>query len=226
MNIELEAGKTYILSIEYSNGPCDYTVSIGVPNPMKDATGSIQISGSLTYKGQKDRYQYTASTDGTYRFSSDLSAGGKVQVRISGENGNFLDDATNALSIELEAGKTYVLSVEYSNGPCDYTVSIGVPNPIKDVTGSSYISGNLTYKDQKDKYYYTAAASGTYQFRTELTVEGKVLVRISGENGNSINTGNNSLSIDLEANKTYILSIEYLSGPCGYGVSIEQQPIA
>ncbi|MBM6872031.1 hypothetical protein, partial [Pseudoflavonifractor phocaeensis] len=98
MNIELEAGKTYILSIEYSNGPCDYTVSIGVPNPVEDATGSTQISGSLTYKGQEDRYQYTAPTSGIYRFSTDLSAGGEVRVRISGENDKSLDDATNSLN--------------------------------------------------------------------------------------------------------------------------------
>ena len=220
LTIDLEAGKTYILSIEYQNDPCDYTVNIGVPMATVDITGSTSASGSITYKDQKDRYRYTALTGGTYRFSTDLSAGGAVRVRISGENNRSIDSGTNALTIDLEQGKTYILSIEYQNDPCDYTVNIGVPIPLSDISGETSVSGQITFQDQKNRYYYTAPVSGTYRFDANLSAGGQVRVRISGENGNSINYGTNALTIDLEAGKTYILGIEYRNGPCDYVVSI------
>ena len=220
LTIELEAGKTYILSVEYRTGLCDYTVNIGVPIPITDISSEGCISGSITYQDQKDKFYYTAPTSGTYHFDTDLSAGGGVYVRISGENGNSLNYASDALTIDLEAGKTYILSVEYRTGSCDYTVNIGIPIPITNISGESYISGSITYQDQKDKYYYTAPTSGTYHFDTDLSAGGGVYVRISGENGNSLNYGSNALTIELEAGKTYILSVEYRTGSCNYEVFI------
>ncbi|MBD5554505.1 MAG: hypothetical protein HDQ95_03935 [Roseburia sp.] len=220
LTIDLEVGKKYILSIEYQRGPCDYTVNIGVPMATVDITGSTAVSGSITYQDQKDHYRYTAPTSGTYRFSTDLSAGGEVRVRISGENNRSIDSGTNALTIDLEAGKTYILGIEYRNGPCDYTVNIGVPIPISDISAETSISGQITFQDQKNRYYYTAPTSGTYRFDTNRSAGGQVRVRISGENGNSINYEINALTIDLEAGKTYILGIEYRNGSCDYIVNI------
>ncbi len=216
LTIDLDAGKTYILSVEYRNGPCDYTVHIGVPIAILDITGNTSVTGNIAFQDQKNRYYYTAPTSGTYRFDSNLSAGGEVRVRISGKNGNSIHDGTNALTIDLEAGKTYILSVEYRNGPCDYDIRIGVPIPITNITGRSSVSGNITYQDQTDKYYYTPSVSGTYCFRTNLSAGGEVRIRISGENGNSLNYGTNTLTMNLEAGKTYILSVEYRNAPCSY----------
>ena len=112
------------------------------------------------------------------------------------------------------------MSIEYRNGPCDYTVNIGVPSAITNITGKSLVSGSITYQDQKDRYLYTASTSGTYHFDTNLSTGGEVRVHISGENGNSINYRDNALAIDLEAGKTYILSIEYRNIFCGYEVYI------
>ena len=220
LTIDLEAGKTYILSAEYRNGPCDYTINIGTPIAVTDITGKHSISGSITYQDQKDKYRYTAPTSGTYRFDTNLSAGGEVRVRISGENGESLNYSTNGLTIDLEAGKTYILSAEYRNSPCDYTINIGTPIAVTDITGKSSISGSITYQDQKDKYHYTAPTSGTYRFDTNLSAGGEVRIRISGENGKSLNYGTNGLTIDLEAGKTYILSAEYRNGPCDYTINI------
>lgn len=223
LTIDLDAKKTYILSVEYRNAPCDYTVNIGVPISISDKTGKTSISGKITYQDQKDQYRYTTSTSGTYRFDTNLSAAGEVRVQIFGENGKSINYGINSLTIELEAGKTYILSVEYRNGPCDYDISIGVPIPITNITGYSSVSGNITYQDQKDKYYYTAPVSGTYCFNTNLSAGGEVRIRISGENGNSLNYGTNTLTMNLEGGKTYILSVEYRNAPCSYIVLLELQ---
>lgn len=210
------------MSVEYRNGPCDYIIKIGVPNELADVTGSTSVSGSITYQDQNDQYRYVAPVSGRYRFDSDLSAGGSVKIRISGENGNSLSSSTNALTINLEAGKTYILSVEYRDVPCDYTVNIGVPIAVTDITEEGYISGCIRYRDQTDRYLYTAPDTGTYRFSTDLDAGGKVKVRIGGENGNSIKYAINDLSVNLEEGKTYMLSVEYENGPCFYEVFIEE----
>lgn len=220
LTINLEAGKTYMLSVEYRNGTCDYTVNIGVPIPMNDISGTSSISGSITYQDQKDKYYYTAPVTGTYRFDTNLSSGGSVIIRISGENDKSIDYNYDALSIDLEEGKKYILSAEYRNGVCDYTITIGVPIPIIDISDNpSSVTGSITYRDQKDKYYYTAPVTGTYRFDTNLSSGGSVIVRISGENGKSIDYNYDALTINLEANKKYILSIEYRNSTCDYIIS-------
>lgn len=220
LTIDLEEGKTYLLGIEYMNGACDYNVSIGIPSEITDITGSTLIEGNIVYQDQINKYQYTASVSGTYRMDADVSAGGEVRLRISGENENSINYATNGLTIDLEKGKTYILSVEYLNGPCDYAVAIGVPIPITDVEGNGPLYGSITYQDQRDKYRYTAPVSGTYRLDTDLSSGGEIRIRISGENENSINYGTNGLTIDLEKGETYIISAEYINGTCDYIISI------
>ena len=122
----MEKGKTYILNVEYYNGSCEYIINIGVPIAVTDITGNTAVSGNLTYQDQKDRYRYTAPVSGTYRFDANLSAGGEVRVRVSGENGNSLKSSSNGLTIDLEKEKTYILSVEYINNPCAYEIFIDI----------------------------------------------------------------------------------------------------
>ena len=220
VTIYLEAGETYILDIEYQKAVCDYVINIGVPVEVTDITGKTSASGSITYQDQKDRYRYMASVSGTYRFDTNLSAGGEVRVRISGENGKSLIDRTNGVTINLEAGETYILSIEYQKAVCDYVINIGIPVEVTDITGKTSASGSITYQDQKDRYRYTAPVSGTYHFDTNLSAGGEVRVRISGENGKSLIDRTNGLTVNLEAGETYILAIEYQKVVCDYSINI------
>lgn len=220
LTIDLESEKNYILSIEYRNGECDYKLNIGEPISITDITNNSSVVGSIKYKDQKDRYYYTAQVSGTYRFSTDLSSGGSAYVRISGQNGNSIKWGYDALTIDLESGKTYILSIEYRDGKCDYEIDIGVPISITDITNNSSVKGSIKYKDQKDRYYYTAQVSGTYIIDTNLSAGGSVYVRVSGENGNSINRGYDKLSIKLEEGKNYILSVEFRNVLCDYVMTI------
>ena len=220
MTVTLEADKTYLFNIAYENGPCEYTVMVGVPNSIKEISGDGPIYGSITYKNQEDRYLYTVPVSGTYRFDTDLSAGGEVIVNLYGENGNYIASNWNNLTRDLESGKIYILSIEYKNGVCDYIVNIGVPREVIDIDESDVIVGSITYKRQKDRYRYTAPVDGTYYFETDLSAGGEVMVNLHGENGNYIASARNNLSRKLEAGKTYILSIEYQKGSCDYEVYI------
>ncbi len=228
LTVDLTAGKTYILSIGYRNGPCDYQISIGVPKEVQDITGASVVPGRITYRGQNDNYRYTAPVSGTYRFDIKVDAAAKVNVQINGENGNSIKDGVNVLNIDLEAGKTYLLSVEYNNGPSDYEIHLGVPQPIRDIMENTSVSGSMVYRNQKDRYRYTALTSGTYRFDTVLSSGGQVDVRISGQNGQSIKEVANGLTIELVSGETYILSVEYRNAPCDYvlNIGVPMEPIS
>ena len=191
-----------------------------VTNPIKDITGLSSVSNKIEYKNQIIKYYYTAPITGTYCFESILDPKETVRVRISGENEKSIDSNLNALTINLEEGKKYILSIEYNADVCDYTVNIYVPDPIKDITGLSSVSNKIEYKNQKIKYYYTAPITGTYRFESILGPKEAVRVRISGENKKSIHSNLNALTIDLEEGKKYILSIEYNTDICDYTVNI------
>ena len=202
------------------NNPTESQEPIAYQNYIEDISDKVSFNGSLIAEDQKDNYRYIPLIDGVYRFDTNLSSGGSVIVRISGENDKSIDYNYDALSIDLEAGKKYILSTEYRNGVCDYTVSIGIPIPIVDISDNpSSVTGNITYRDQKDKYYYTAPVTGTYRFDTNLSSGGSVIVRVSGENGKSIDYNYDALTINLESNKKYILSIEYRNSTCDYAIS-------
>ena len=89
------------------------------------------------------------------------------------------------------------------------------------ITEDDFIGGSITYRDQKDRYYYMAPYTGTYIFDTEVSTDANVNVRISGENEKSLKSGIDKLRVDLEEGKLYILSIEYKNGFGEYEVYME-----
>ena len=54
-----------------------------------------------------------------------------------------------------------------------------------------------------------------------MSNDADVRVRVSGENGKTLNSNTNGVRIEMEEGKLYILSIEYKNGFCEYEVYIE-----
>jgi len=116
--------KTQQTNNKQSNLDTDSKTQKNTINYLSDISKNKSVNGSITYQDQKDSYQYTAPVTGTYRFDTNLSAGGKVKLVINGENGDYIDSNINNLTINLEANKTYILVVEYYSNICDYDVDI------------------------------------------------------------------------------------------------------
>lgn len=225
LSVDLNAGTVYILRVEYDSSPRDYTVRIGIPKAVSDITGQTSVSGSVTYRGQVDQYLYTAPLDGTYLFDTGLGWNETVWVEISNEYGGQISRNTSSVLADLTGGTTYILRVEYASSPQNYTVQIGIPKPVSDITGLEYVTGGLTYRGQKDRYLYTAPVDGSYLFDTGLGFNGGVYLEIGDENGTRINRHMPTLTVDLKGGTTYMLSVyrENNSTPCDYTVSIEIQ---
>lgn len=220
---ELEAGKSYIVSVRYGNKPTDYSVSIGVPNPVTDVSGQASVSGSLTYRNQCDGYTYTAPVDGVYRFDSGRDFGA-LSVDVRNAQGTVISKGSTSAEATLEAGKTYTLSVSHTHNLLDYTILFYIPQPVTDITAQSGVSGTLTYYGQRDEYTYLPPADGSYCFDTGVGYGG-VSMELTDQTGRRVDRGSCSLTVSLRAGEVYTLSVykEYANLPMEYTISVSAQ---
>lgn len=174
---------------------------------LEDISGQTSVSGSVLEKGRKDQYLYTPSVDGIYLFETGLSFNSAVWVEVDHLHGGKVQRNTSRVSVDLTAGKTYILTVEYVSTPQDYTVEISVPNPVEDITGLSSVSGQLTYYSQRNRYLYTAPADGTYQLGTGLGFNAGIWIEVGDEKGRMIKRMVPTLTIDLTGGRTYTVSV-------------------
>ena len=219
LNLKLTAGETYTLKIRMKKS-CDYTLSVGIPTEETDVSGMNSFGGQMLYYGQEDRFWYTAGVSGTYRIETDCSSGGKVGIEVRGENEAVLKSSTDHLSVTLEENKKYLFVIRYKNA-CTYTAQLGVPTPVQDITDEMYVSGEITYVDQADRYQFTAEYEGQYEFSSTTDDGVTVQLAIEGENGSVLKEQRRRLSVELSEGKTYILRVRYASGLGGYEVDIE-----
>lgn len=220
---ELEAGKTYLVRVKYGSRPTDYTIEIGVPNPVTDVSGQISVSGSITYREQIDIYTYTAPVSGVYLFDSGLSYSA-LSVSVKNAQGETISRDSSSAHATLEEGKCYTLLVACTTSLLDYTVQFYTPQPIFDITAQSAASGMLTYQYQRDQYTYVPPADGRYCFDTGVSYGG-VSMEVKDQAGRRVDGGRNALTVSLRAGELYTLSVfqEYMSLPAEYTVSVTAQ---
>lgn len=225
--VELKEGETYAIIVKQFSGYLDYTINIGVPNAIVNIE-SNSFSGNLAYTGQLDRYTYTAPTTGKYRFDF-------VSDNVQNDYRFYAYAADNTLlaseyytrggkTIDLIAGETYRIEIKQSSGIEKYTINIGIPNIISNIEGNS-ITGNLTYKDQEDRYTYTAPTTGNYTFNFE-TNDASTDYRFyifSSNNAQIVSKyySNKKASVQLEAGQVYTIKIRYSSGFPLYQIGID-----
>lgn len=110
------------------------------------------FSGSITYEGQEDDYQYYASRTGTYHFDFDISdVNNYFSFYMSDSVGKEIADTygypDSGCSVYLEQGQVYDIQIQECNGLLDYYhINIGIPNEEQTVK-DNLIEGTITYVD-------------------------------------------------------------------------------
>ena len=132
------------------------------------------ISGTFSAEDEKIIYTYKAPVYGKYRFDLDIDnvnysysisiKDSKNAKLSSGSSGS----SSKGITVTLEKDYTYTIEIIQDYGLCSYSISIGVPNTPKTVSGTE-ISGSITYTDQSDTYYYTANVDGYYRFDLDIS---------------------------------------------------------
>ncbi len=224
--VELESGESYEIHLSQDESFADYTVNIGIPNPVQSITGDT-VSGSIDFIGKTDTYTFTPSISGMHNFAftlSDATMSGKFSIYNSKNacvtDGNFSDG--DNFSAELESEQTYTVCISYKSGFADYGIAISRPNPIKTVSGN-VISGNLSYPKQTDSYLYTAPITGRYNLDFNLGGNASMSFSVLGANGSSVfsrDVKDGNYTLELVQGNTYTMSAKYKNSNVGYNLTV------
>lgn len=106
-NFDLTAGKTYTVEIGYYLENTPYSVNVYAPSETEDISGSVSVTGKLTFKGEVKTYRYTCVEDGQYVFD----AGDDLMIKVEDSAGNYVGEGNPKATVVLKAGNMYTIKV-------------------------------------------------------------------------------------------------------------------
>ena len=196
----------------------------------------ITYKSSITYKGQKDEYAYTAQNDGLVRIDiSELKSGIYVDLYVYdrlGEEVVFRDYCKNNSGVSIpkaKAGDTYRIQVRYNNEFGDYVLTIGQPKPVIDVTSFKEVRDSIQYTEQYNYYTFTPSVDGLYRFdlnnmQSDFYVRLYLYDRLGYEVSAHEYCANNVITgTNLKAGEEYKIAVEYVRGFGDYSLVIGRQ---
>lgn len=232
VTITLTAGQIYSVIINQSTGYDSYVLSIGPQKPTLDISTYAVITDSIEFANQTNNYLYTANVSGIHRFQiKQINSGIKVSIYVYDAAGYTLNYNTSigldsGVTVTLDKGKTYSIVIKQATGYNSYTMSIGSPKEVINISGYDIVNDSIQFYDQENIYTYTPTVSGSYRLSLGNVVSGvKISVYIYDDADYRINyaTGMSnigSLSASLEANRTYVIIAKHSSNYGSYSLSI------
>lgn len=229
---DLEEGETYKISVIQEYGFSPYILTVGHQKERLDISNNTLVNDSLEFTDQKNRYEIAPEISGRYRFEfSELMNNSKASIYIFNRLGEQISSAYggngNGITIDLEEGETYKISVVQEYGFSPYTLIVGHQKERIDITNYDLVKDKLEYTDQKNRYSFTPTVGGTHEFIfSDMGDNGKASIYIFNRLGEQINSaygGNgNGIKMNLEAGETYNISVvqEYNFTP--YTINIER----
>lgn len=232
IDVQLESGKQYVVSVYQDDDFADYTMTIGHQQQRLDASGYSKVNDRTFYTNQINCYDFVPTVSGVYRFDFTLMSGVVLEFYVRdylNSTVKYSSYMTNGygINVTLTAGERYTLYVYQDEDLADYTMSIGYPKAISNVAVGSTINGSLTYTGQEDRYRITASSSG------------KISLSVSGLNGavielyvyDELNTkitydsyciNGDTLTFNATAGKVYTVYVCQDSGLTPYNISIKK----
>ena len=168
VTVELIKGQEYRIEVRQRRGLVEYEIVIHTPSEIFNITSNI-VDGSITFTDQRDRYTFTAPLTGTYRFDFWRNSVNYDYTFIMWDSRDVIEAQRNAshpdggITVDLIEGEEYRIEVRHRRGLVVYEITINKPNEIYRVTNNT-INGSITFTDQRNRYTFTAPATGNYRF--------------------------------------------------------------
>ena len=197
-----------------------------------DITDYTLVADSTMYSYQTNNYSFTAKENGVYRFQIDqINNGITVDMYVYDAAGYIVDRNINigqysGVTVTLDAGKTYTVVIKQSSNYGAYTMSVGSQKKSIDISAYNLVKDSIQYSNQENNYVFRPSRSGSFTFRVDDVVSGMAVSIYVYDDANylidsytDMNSGN-TLSVDLEANKTYHVQVKYSSNYGTYTLSV------
>lgn len=130
MEVDLEAGETYTLTVEACRGCVPYAFAITGPKEAADVSGFDLISDSFSFDGQENVYVYAPAYTGVHRLAvASAESGFSVGVSVYDALGHRLAmnssmDQNDSITVSLVGGEKYTIKAVYYNSCGNYTLSV------------------------------------------------------------------------------------------------------
>lgn len=188
---------------------------------------SNNISGQFDNSFSQQKYSFTASVTGKYRFDFDIdNIKNNYKFSIIDSKGNVLKNTNyyaKGTTVELNEGNTYTVTITKDEGNPQYIIYIGSPQALKSISDNQF-AGSIKYIDQEDAYTYIAPTTGIYGIKFEINdVQQYYGYSIYDSKNAKVKSGNSSIkqtSVELKAGEKYSIMISQKEGLVNYKVSL------
>lgn len=224
--VDLDAGETYNFQIRQDEGFGSYVLSIGFQKETVDITGVTTVYDSIEYTNQKNVYTFTAPVTGRYHFElSEYKNGVGFRMMMWDKlEYNIMDSWNGSATVNLDAGEVYSLQIRQDKGFYSYKLSIGSQKRYVDITGYDAVADAITFKDQKNVYFFTPSEAGEYTFFLtgyNANCSFKLMVWDDYEK-NMMDTYSGKGTLSLEGGITYEIQVRQNENLGSYELHVEK----
>lgn len=219
----------YTIEISHSSGTGSYEFTVGHQKESVNINSFGTINDSVEYEDQVNNYEFVPDETGLYRFDfSDMMYDTEItfaiydhlntpvkKAGVRGEQGLTVDGLT--------AGEKYKISVSQASGLTQYTINIGRQRAVRSIETGQKISDSIQFVDQRNLYTFVPDETRTYTITGNKSDWNEWYLKAYDENNTPLelkNTGDQQVSLELEAGEKYTISCYYREKFIEYSFSI------
>lgn len=235
--IALEPDSNFELVVSRNSGKKGAAyIKLGLPAKSEDFTDFVkseeadilEINDSVVFAGQKNVYTFTAEKNGVYAFVLGNAVPDRVRFSVVSE-GIPLNAGTagqgDCFTQELEAGKSYAVTIQQISGRGKYTLALHRPKDTIDLGTFKEVTDSLEYKTQQNVYAFTPPVAGPYGFGISVpdNADGQKHVTLAlYEDGRlcQISEAGEAFTCDLKANVAYAIVVSYVNTLTPYTLEV------
>lgn len=167
--VELKGGETYTFYVFPMVKTGAFTLKFHNARETVDISSYTEINDEITYKDQQNKYTFTPKNSGGHCFSiGKLYGNSAVQLIITDDYDKTvakedIDSEGGSVRANLEEGKEYTVLVKQRTGTSKYTLSVGNPNPMVDISGFETVKDTMRFAGQENQYWLTPSDRGNYR---------------------------------------------------------------
>ena len=232
---DLKAGRRYYVVVQQASGYTPYTLKIGTQQDTVDINGADSIDGKIEFTDQVNKYSFSPTINGTYRFEiNDLYAEKRISMYITDEGdgivkqNTWIQNGDGITTDQLRANHQYTILIKQAQGLSRYTLKIGYQTETKYIYDNSVEIGAITFKEQVNYYSFTPSIAKQYRFELSDIQSGKkVSMFISDHGGGDLETntwignGEGISTERLKAGEEYFIKVAYADGFTPYTLTVE-----
>ncbi len=232
--VDLQANEAYRVVVTHYSQTGDYTVKVGQKKPTIDLANYNVVNDSMEHENQQNTYTFVPSYNGNYRFDfTNVRSGFKMSIYVNdslgyevGRTRNFSNN--EGITVNLNAGETYTLTVCRESGVGDYSMNIGRQTATSTLSLGKVAEDTIDFRDQRNYYRFVPTETGSYMLNFKnmesgFNVSAYVFDSLGYEVARNRGLGNDgTVKFDMNAGQEYTIRIDWHNNTGSYQFALNR----